>query len=350
MPRIAFATLALVALAACSDGTAPTAEPDAPSLRLVTGISIEDLGLPAGAVEAYAYGINVSGDIAGYSVDAAGVPRAYRWTSGGGFQQLYNRGAWTGSYGFAINNSGHVVGAALLADGRTHAAKWQQNVAPQDLGTLGGADSWAQGINNKGMIVGVATDSSGRQRAFSYASGQMTDIGTLPGGSWSFAQSVNDNGKLVGFSSSANGDHAFAYTPWDAQMTDLGVLPGGSASYALGLNLAAQVVGFALTSSGETHAFLYDAGVTTDLGTLGGAQSVAYAVADGGEVVGYSQTVAGDYHAFVWTPRNGMIDLGTLPGDVASYAQGINRYGRVVGFSVAPDGRARAVRWQLLLK
>src|SRR5581483_6611707 len=59
-------------------------------------------------------------------------------------------------------------------------------------------------------------------------------------------------------------------------------------------------------------------------------------------VVGFSD-LAGDsdgspnFHAFLWTKRGGMIDLGTLPGDVYSQALGINDAGQVVGASYGPS-------------
>ncbi|MGB9468100.1 MAG: hypothetical protein WBQ59_01995 [Candidatus Acidiferrum sp.] len=66
-----------------------------------------------------------------------------------------------------------------------------------------------------------------------------------------------------------------------------------------------------------------------------------------GQVVGYSD-LTGDttYHGFLWDKRTGMIDLGTLPGDVASDADGINKLGQVAGGSVDADGNDRAYLWQ----
>src|SRR4051794_6179542 len=51
---------------------------------------------------------------------------------------------------------------------------------------------------------------------------------------------------------------------------DLGTLPGGATSNASALNLAGQVVGTSTPPgpSGFNHAFLWQNGVMTDLGTL----------------------------------------------------------------------------------
>ncbi len=83
-------------------------------------------------------------------------------------------------------------------------------------------------------------------------------------------------------------------------ITDLGTLPGGYESIAYGINNRGQVVGYSTTASGEYHAFLWEDGEMTDLGTLGGAYSVAYGINSRGQVVGYSASASG-VHAVLWS-------------------------------------------------
>ena len=45
-----------------------------------------------------------------------------------------------------------------------------------------------------------------------------------------------------------------------------------------------------------------------------------------------------------------MVDLGTLPGGVVSYAQQINASGLTAGIALGPDGTERAVRWSVTLQ
>jgi len=66
-----------------------------------------------------------------------------------------------------------------------------------------------------------------------------------------------------------------------------------------------------------------------DLGTLGGINSVAHAMNNRGQIVGESTTAGDSIHAFLW--QNGiMTDLGTLNGGFSSAALAINDSGDVV--------------------
>src|SRR5215211_3619078 len=112
--------------------------------------------------------------------------------------------------------------------------------------------------------------------------------------------------------------------PASAQLTitDLGMLPGGgdfefSFSRANDINNRGQIVGSSMTASTNTHAFLWEKGKMTDLGTLPGGGEFGFSVASGinnrGQVVGFSTTAFRENHAFLWE-KGKITDLGTLPG------------------------------------
>ncbi|WP_232442189.1 hypothetical protein [Burkholderia ubonensis] len=55
-------------------------------------------------------------------------------------------------------------------------------------------------------------------------------------------------------------------------------------------------------ADGQTHAFLFENGVVTDLGNLpGGTSSAAFGINEHGQVVGEATTSSGQTHAVMWT-------------------------------------------------
>jgi probable HAF family extracellular repeat protein len=245
------------------------------------------------------------------------------------------------SYAFGINNQGQVVGWSYLSGstGPLHAVLWDNGVMT-DLGTLGGNFSQAYGINDQGQIVGSSTTAGGAQHAVVWANGTITDLGTPPGRYIGSATAINDQGQVV---VAPDGEGAYL---WQAGVwTSLG---GSIADYrtsqAFGINDQSQVVGYSYPSSTSVHAFLWQAGEMTDLGTLGGSSiSTASAINNQGQVVGVSGT-SGAKRAFLWDSVNGMQDLGSLGWTSAATA--INDLGQVVGSSLlVPNGPAHAFYW-----
>jgi probable HAF family extracellular repeat protein len=70
--------------------------------------------------------------------------------------------------------------------------------AVEDLGTLGGRESFASDVNAAGQVVGLAATGEGLYHAFARQDGAMTDLGTL-GGDESWAEAFNVAGQVVGF-------------------------------------------------------------------------------------------------------------------------------------------------------
>ena len=140
----------------------------------------------------------------------------------------------------------------------------------QDLGTLGGSDSFAECMNASGQVVGRAHDTSDVLRPFLWENGTMQDLGTL----------------------------------------------GGSSAKAWGINGLGSVVGTAYTADEKSHAFLWENGVMYDLNDFlpddsGWVLQSALAINDLGQIVG-GGVHDGHVRSFLLTPIPEPSTLGVL--------------------------------------
>ena len=178
----------------------------------------------------------------------------------------------------------------------------------QDLGTLGGSESFATAINDSGQVTGSATRPTG-PHAFLWDGTTMLDLGTL-GGSVSGGAAMNDSGQVTGSAPTADG--AFPAFLWDGTtMIDLGTLGGTSAQWRCHQRLGAGDGAFPYRRR-ELHAFLWDGTTMLDLGTLGGSDSAGAAINASGQVTGISFHARVESSlAFLWD-GNTMLDLNAL--------------------------------------
>jgi len=96
------------------------------------------------------------------------------------------------------------------------------------------------------------------------------------------------------------------------------------------------------------HAFKWEEGVLTDLGTLGGNNSQGFWINDKGQIAGLAQNGMIDpllgiqlVHAVLWSEEGKIFDIGTF-GGYESLSQAINKRGQVVGLAAntIPDPNA----------
>jgi probable HAF family extracellular repeat protein len=227
-------------------GSSSTQNGQNPSFRatLYNGSSLFNLGALSSSDDSFAYSINSTGSVVGYSGDPAGAfANAFLWTptvpngTTGTMVDLGNLGG-DFNYAFDINDTGQIVGGA------GHAFLRNPGGSMQDLGTLGGTSSEARGINNLGMIVGMARNAAAANHAFIHVDGAMHDLNDLipAGGSLTLmrARAINDLGQIGGVGTTTTGAlHGFLLTPlptwaidndgsWSGSANWLGGVPSGS--------------------------------------------------------------------------------------------------------------------------
>ena len=189
----------------------------------------------------------------------------------------------------------------------------------------------------------------------------MTDLGSL--GRSSAAWDINNHGVIAGGSEAAPlaAPPDFWAVVWTMSsglwtIEKLGRLEGTCCGYAYGLNNGSEgdpstvaVVGRSNVPSGEAHAVMWQKTTTEwliqDLGTLpGDVFSYANDVNDSQTVVGASRSSTGIDRAFRWTSSMGMVALPGLGGDTR--AEAIADNGDVAGTSSDAAGNSHAVRWR----
>ena len=294
-------------------------------------------------------------------------------------------GAGTNSSAFDMNDRDWVAGSSNLTPaGPQHAFLLRRNGKLHDLGTLGGANSAADGPNWFGeapIISEIAdADPDGEDfcgfgthlqcRAAVWRNHELRQLQSLPGGRNAVSIGINNLGQVVGWSETAARDATCATVTasqvfqsqavkWEANGDVLILSPlksmGDNVAFSFGINDLGQVVGSSgicatqglppLNVTG-LHAVRWETdGSPTYLGTLGDASNTMFNVASSinalGDVAGTSQFTDGTIHSFLWKQATGMMDIGTLPGAFATIApccHALNSRDEVVGFSIDGNG------------
>ncbi len=161
--------------------------------------------LPTLSGMSQANAIKDDGTVVGYSVDAANVGHAVKWTNDGVNWQITTLPGNASSAALAISSTGRIAGSGCPTATPTSCVSasrayfWANDAAtPTVLGTLGGKSSTAYGVNDAGDVAGESYTKTGLQRAFFSAagSGVLIDLGSLGGGS-GFSTAYGLSGHLV---------------------------------------------------------------------------------------------------------------------------------------------------------
>ncbi len=275
--------------------------------RYSPNVGLIELGTFGGA-DNRAVGINNAGQVIGYSIDTNGV--AHGFVFSGSETDL----GGTNVFPQHINNAGKIAGFSTDTNGNDHAFFFASPNTFSNLGLIANAaspaSSAAYGMNDFGVVVGIGTGSNNFNRAFrSLPNGGLEEIGTL-GGDESWAYAINNSNQICGTASFVTGDaHAFLFNDGNG-MSDLGTLGGYTAS-AFALDNFGNVVGSAEIVNRDLHAVLWPNGsVAHDLNEFipvnsGWTLTEARGVNDAGQIIG-NGFFNGLPRAFLLTPNLGV--------------------------------------------
>jgi probable HAF family extracellular repeat protein len=314
--------------------------------NLFTVYDIYELPSDGNLSSSVGYAVNENGCVAGASGNSAVF-----WHLGGQVNEIRTPGAsWARAY--AINDSGQIVGP-MVKDGSAKAFLYDPLTDPElnrvarELPSLGEGYATAWGINNQGWIGGASwIGGVSMRRACLWRDNQIIDLGAL-GGDYGLACAISNSGLIVGNAKTAAGK--YVATLFDPNGTgnnislDPGPLWSHSNAYAVSDN-GQFIVGDATDPNGR-HAFLWQSGVMTDLGTFG-EYATAWGVNDSGQIVGHVR-VGGRDRAFLldWS-INGFIFLDELmppdsPFEYLQIAWGISNNGQITGEGMLKSGVSR---------
>ncbi|HWE36457.1 MAG TPA: PEP-CTERM sorting domain-containing protein [Isosphaeraceae bacterium] len=258
-------------------------------------------------------GISNSGQLVGFSMDAAGAVTnftdAFTITNGA----LTNHFTTVPLVGTApMANGLNTVGQVVGTDG-TNAITFFNNVQtdlpPASPGTT--MSEVAFGISDKGSIVGQYVDSvSGNTPGFYYANGKFTLLNPVANATVTNAQGVNNANQVIGFySTDGVHQHGFFY---DATAGSFTLLADPNVANLvltqfLGLNDHGTAVGYYQTTDGSQHGFLYDLATHTYTflddpnAVTGGGVSITQitGISNAGTITGFYIDPNGNQHGFV---------------------------------------------------
>lgn len=253
-----------------------------------------------------------------------------------------------GTYGFGINDSGEVAGYFIDANGVAHGFVRSSTGTIMTVDALGADQTQGRGtftlaINDSGEAAGYYEDSAEFLHSYTLSSGGTLAQFDPPNSNGSTALTINGSGVLAGAVIDANGVHGYVRS---ADGTFTLIDPTGNPAqvnsvYCERVNASGAIAGHYYDSNSVAHGFLRASGGAITIedapgaGTAAGEGTYLVDMNSSGEVVGAIGVgtvggVDGVTHSLILS-TDGTFTVFDPPAAVSSFAEGINDSGEVVG-------------------
>ena len=276
---------------------------------------------PPGSVTTYIYGINTTGDVAGFYRDST-RQRGFKLNNNG-FTIIDPPNSLNTSIS-GINTAGDVIGIYTFSASGSRGFKWS-NGGFTIIEPPGSLSVNLNGINDAGDVVGRYSDSVGTIHGFKWSNGVFTIIDP-PGSEYAIPYSINTAGDVVGASIDGTNFRGFK---WNNGIFTYFNVPGSSSTSALRINAAGDVVGQYSRNNSTQRGFKWSNGVFTLLDPPSFVDTYISGINDAGDVSGYYTINTGRTRGFKW--NNGVFTIIEMPGAVSTNAYGINTAGDIGG-------------------
>ncbi len=248
-----------------------------------------------GAASTQSWGINASGNIVGFYVNADNTTHGFL-LSGGQFSTIdFPGAAFTEANG--INSRGDIVGDyafTTTGTGPHHGFLLSRDSAFTTIDFPGATSTFAGGNNSRGDIIGAYALTDNVNHSFLLTGGQFSSI-ELPGGASIVANGINSQGDIVGGYSSAGVGHGLLLSDGDFTSFDLA---GATFTTATGINPRGDTVG-RYTATGVNHAFLLSRGRFSTIDFPGATYTGATAISSRGDILGRYRNADNVFHGFL---------------------------------------------------